>query len=148
MKSSLWVPRHIDQIDADEIAHNLWQGSAPQDGKLLRKAGFHALVLAAREYQPTFRGIKIFRLKLDDVRQPLTLRQRIAVHQAATWVCDQMNKGRVLVTCQAGLNRSGLVSAAALIMKGEHPRFAVTIVRMSRQWALNNQYFVDYLLSL
>lgn len=55
---------------------------------------------------------------------------------------------RVLVRCQAGLNRSGLVSALILIKDGITPERAIEIIRANRgPDALFNQHYVDWLLS-
>jgi protein-tyrosine phosphatase len=51
----------------------------------------------------------------------------------------------VLVHCAAGINRSGLLSAAALIRGGEDPDEAIRIVRDARAGALNNPNFVEML---
>jgi protein-tyrosine phosphatase len=59
-----------------------------------------------------------------------------------------MEKGSVLVTCQAGLNRSGIISAMSLIIRGDSPQAAVMMVRMAREHALSNRHFREYLLSL
>lgn len=53
---------------------------------------------------------------------------------------------RVLVRCQAGLNRSGLVVALALMLLGRTPDEAVALIREKRSpHALCNQHFVGYL---
>jgi protein-tyrosine phosphatase len=54
----------------------------------------------------------------------------------------------VLVRCQAGLNRSGLVVASTLIQLGYKPEDAVQIIRARRSpWALCNETFVNHLLA-
>jgi len=54
---------------------------------------------------------------------------------------------KVLVRCQAGYNRSGLVVGFALIEMGHTPREAIEMVRAARgPWALCNIHFVRYLL--
>lgn len=53
---------------------------------------------------------------------------------------------RVLVRCQAGLNRSGLVVAVALKYLGWRPADAITRVRERRSpRALFNEHFVGYI---
>jgi protein-tyrosine phosphatase len=52
---------------------------------------------------------------------------------------------RVLIHCAAGINRSGLLSAASLIRGGHDPDEAIDLVRQARSGALNNQNFVDLL---
>ena len=52
---------------------------------------------------------------------------------------------RVLIHCAAGINRSGLLSAAALIRGGYDADEAIALVREARTGALNNVNFVDLL---
>lgn len=55
----------------------------------------------------------------------------------------------VLVHCQAGLNRSGLVAGAALIYLGMSPEKAIQALRERRSpIVLSNKTFENYLLSL
>lgn len=56
---------------------------------------------------------------------------------------------RVLVRCQAGLNRSGLVTALTLIRLGYSAPAAIALIREKRSPdALFNQHFVVYLRTL
>jgi protein-tyrosine phosphatase len=56
--------------------------------------------------------------------------------------------GPTLVHCQAGLNRSGMISALALILHGRTPREAVDLLRSSRSPAvLCNEAFERFVLS-
>jgi protein-tyrosine phosphatase len=53
---------------------------------------------------------------------------------------------RVLVHCWAGLNRSGVVSARALMFMGVPVTDAIARVRSARGvWALSNAAFVEWL---
>ena len=52
---------------------------------------------------------------------------------------------RVLIHCAAGINRSGLLSAAALIRGGHDADEAIALVREARTGALNNVNFVELL---
>lgn len=106
-------------LDAHEIGVGLWQGSFPPPGSMVREAGFDMVVLCARELQvspETFPGVRVLHAPNDDsVALPLTKEKlRIAVRAADDVVRVIQAGGRVLVTCAAGLNRSGLVSALAL----------------------------------
>lgn len=56
---------------------------------------------------------------------------------------------RVLVRCQAGINRSGLVTALILIREGYSAAEAITMQRAARSnWVLANRRFVDFLMGL
>ena len=62
---------------------------------------------------------------------------------------DWKSGKRVLIRCQAGLNRSGIVMALVLIREGYSPEEAITVMREKRSEAvLCNKHFVDYLLGL
>jgi hypothetical protein len=53
--------------------------------------------------------------------------------------------GATVHNCAAGINRSGLLAAAALIRDGTPPEEAIATVRERRMGALNNQEFVEQL---
>jgi protein-tyrosine phosphatase len=67
----------------------------------------------------------------------------------AKWVHDRRSRGNVLVTCQAGLNRSGIITATALVLDGYTPQEAIDLLRTKRSPAvLCNQAFEDFILDL
>lgn len=56
---------------------------------------------------------------------------------------------RVLIRCQAGLNRSGLIMALVLIREGYTATQAIEMQRTARSnWVLFNEDFIDFLLEL
>ena len=69
------------------------------------------------------------------------------VRDAARTVADRVTVGRrVLVHCWAGLNRSGVVSARALMFMGVPVTDAIARVRAARgALALSNEAFVRWL---
>lgn len=71
------------------------------------------------------------------------------VMRAARFAYQRWTDGdNVLIRCQAGMNRSGLVTALVLVMAGLTPGQAITLIRLRRSpGALFNQYFVDWLIS-
>ena len=71
------------------------------------------------------------------------------VRRAAEWAHQRWQAGdRVLIRCQAGLNRSGLVTALVLILHGWDPAAAISHIRTRRsRHALFNRHFVAWLLS-
>jgi protein tyrosine/serine phosphatase len=70
------------------------------------------------------------------------------LHEMVDWALTHVRAGhRVLVRCQAGLNRSGLITGLILIALGMKPGEAITAIRNKRsQRALFNMDFVGYLL--
>lgn len=106
-------------LDADEIVPGLWQGSLPKPGGLVQSAGFQTLVLCAREYQlpkTDFPGVTVIHAPNDDHSAfPLDRDKLQVALNAAHEVAQAVREGQqVLVTCAAGLNRSGLVSGLTL----------------------------------
>ena len=64
------------------------------------------------------------------------------------WVNECRANGPTLVHCQAGLNRSSLVAARALIRDGMNPEEAVALIRDKRSPAcLCNRSFHDWLVA-
>jgi protein-tyrosine phosphatase len=56
---------------------------------------------------------------------------------------------KVLIRCQAGWNRSGLITALVLIREGYEPAEAIRLIRQNRSsWALCNADFVNFLLTV
>lgn len=67
----------------------------------------------------------------------------------AKYVNVCLDDGPTLVHCQAGLNRSGLVAARTLILRGYPPQKAIHVLRENRSLlVLCNQAFEQYLLTL
>jgi len=101
--------------NASRVVPGLYQGGRPQPGQL----AFDVLVLMAKEYQPTaanFPGVKhILYAPIEDDFSYASPEERVAIRQAATFVAQALRaKQCVLVTCNMGLNRSGVVSALAI----------------------------------
>lgn len=63
-------------------------------------------------------------------------------------ISERLDRGeQVLVRCQMGLNRSGLLVAAVLIDRGWEPSEAIERVRTRRSpYALSNPHFEEWLL--
>lgn len=70
------------------------------------------------------------------------------VEGAVDWVLHRMSRGcNVLVHCQAGLNRSGMVGARVLVELGHEPRDAINLLRAKRSpVVLCNEDFEQYVL--
>jgi hypothetical protein len=70
--------------------------------------------------------------------------------RAVDWAYAHWQAGhRTLIRCQAGLNRSGLVTALVLYKAGIPTADAIDLIRSKRSpYALCNTRFVDYLRSL
>jgi protein-tyrosine phosphatase len=103
------------------------------------------IVLCSEEHQPRmakYRG-RIVRPAFDDTIWPND-REVASAFAGARKVADELYRGgRVLVTCSAGLNRSGLVTGLALCMATKlHPEQIVKRIRRARgEDALSNRTF-------
>lgn len=122
--------------DANEIIPGLWQGAAPPSPESVLGDGFTALVLCARDFQPKteeFPGVVVVHAPFDDTEKPSKDQLDTAVWASAQ--VEQLHKKahKVLVTCQAGINRSGLVVALALHrIKGWPGDFCIQVVKQKR----------------
>ena len=144
--------------NATWIASKLWQGSAPACRTPLDELGFDVLVLTAKEHQldaSCFPGVRVIHAALDDSGPPPSRRELQDAHQAADEASSLWRRGaRVLVTCQVGANRSGLVTALilrdALGISGSEAREMVQAARVAQTAhgplrALSNRDFAAYL---
>ncbi len=136
----------MEPLNFNKVITSLYMGSAPtRNDKILQ--GFFDVVLCAEEHQPQLPGVSVVRVPMPD--SIITAEQlRDAVH-AAKRVARNINESKpTLVTCHAGLNRSGLVCALALMECAKHysAQQAIDLVREARgTYALSNPYFVKVL---
>jgi hypothetical protein len=102
-------------IEHSRIARGLFMGSRPPRGPWLRRSGFHVLVLCACDFQPPTRhypDVDVTRIPLDDTGQPLAFHELEFAKRLAQDLSKRIQHGEnVLVTCNHGRNRSGLVAA-------------------------------------
>jgi hypothetical protein len=150
--------------DVTHLAGTLWIGSHPltmepccdehdrkaRHSRQLAKNGFEVVVLCAEEWQPEIPGVETIHAPFDDDHTGLDERQARIAFRAARATARHLTQGKkVLVTCWAGRNRSGLVSALALSrVAGVHPRVAGNLIRSKRDGALTNTAFRALLSSL
>jgi protein-tyrosine phosphatase len=89
-------------------------------------------------------GQEIHHARLDDNDHPEEQQQEIL--RAVQLVTGARDRGdRVLVTCAAGRNRSGIVIAEHLICSGWSPEKAIKTIQRARYKALTNDAFVAWL---
>ena len=114
-----------------EIAPNLWQGGC-QNGLVLPPFMKHLVSLYPWEaYEIRHKihsGLAI--LMYDSIDQEFS-----QVDAIAAWVNACRADGPTLVHCQAGLNRSSLVAARALMMEGMTADEAIKLLREKRSSA-------------
>lgn len=141
------------RYDAHNILPRLWQGSAPKPGRSVARHGFQALVLAAEEHQPPargFPGVRVMHAPLDDHYEPIGADEWEHIIRAANFAVGNVSCGRrTLITCQAGLNRSGIITALTVcLLTGMSGREAVSLVQRRRPDALCNHSFVHHIESV
>lgn len=138
---------------ADWLFPKIWQGSRAMlsYGRLKH---FSMLVLCAEEVQPPrghFRDdLRVVRCPLVDDGSPLSLNEQALASHTAMEIARSAARGRrVLVTCNMGLNRSGLVSAMAIHrLTGSSGVTCMAIVARRRPGALQNRAFRSFLSQL
>jgi len=138
-----------------QVTTNLFQGGAPQlfqpndpQPALL----VDTVVLCADEYQPpdeTFPGTHVLRHPYED-SMGVSKVDLVLAMQMGRNVADLVAQNhRVLVSCWAGLNRSGLVSSAALLWLKPTwtPHQVLQWIRTVRPGAMNNACFEKWFLA-
>jgi predicted protein tyrosine phosphatase len=160
------VPYYPDTLWS-EIIDGLYQGGtdeydelgAQSRGEGLRgfaairtqvtKRDFDTVVTAYSQANPAGSNVKELRftfhdgdMKDFDPERDLTFLVREA---HSDWKAGK----KVLIRCQAGINRSGLITALVLIRDGHTPREAIDLIRSTRcEGAITNTHFEEYLLNV
>lgn len=125
-----------------EIAPNLWQGGC-EDGLILPSFISHLVSLYKWESYTVNHELKssLTVTMYDSTDQAMDQVEELAQH-----VAQARLTGPVLVHCQAGLNRSSLVAARALMLDGVSADEAIELIRSKRSPAcLCNEAFEAYL---
>lgn len=137
-------------MTATQIIPYLWQGSQPPAGPRLGQS-VELLALCAHQFQPPadrFPGIRhIIHVPMEDAK-PTAEEVQLALH-AANVVSMAVSRQMVcLVTCMAGLNRSGLVCGLAMRNLGMSGEEAIRIIQQRRGFiALSNRWFREIILA-
>ncbi len=136
--------------DRTQILPRLWQGSLPETGDAVARAGFHVLVLASEQHQlaaDLFPGVQVLHCPLFDGLEPPTAGELAIAETCAYRMAEHHAHGAsLLTTCAMGWNRSGLLNAMAgrLITRGTGLAMR-RHVQAARPNALNNAHFRAYL---
>lgn len=136
-------------VDPSEIVPGLYQGSIYTSSGSWQQHSITVVVDLAADMDA---GLSVYDRCGLYVFWPITdgpIPEAATVRTLAEFVLRLMREGhKVLVRCQAGHNRSGLVTARVLIADGWSPADAVSKVRDARgPLALTNRVFVDWLLN-
>lgn len=128
------------------IVDNLYVGGCVHDIDL---GDFfsHVFSLYMWEQYKVSPNTKVVEVKMYDSRtDPIDID---TVDEMSTKVVEALAEGgNVLVHCQAGINRSNLIAASALVKMGYTPTEAIGLLREKRSsLVLANKTFEDYLLN-
>ena len=151
-----WWPTYAP----DEILPGLWQGGTEDDhvvGRHVpadhhdvvagRSPRFDVVVTLYADAQPAPWGVEELRFGFPDAALTPAFAERavaLARHAHRRW----KDGARVLVRCQAGVNRSGLVTTLVLMLEGMSAHDAIALVRSRRAPAvLDNRAFVRWLVT-
>lgn len=125
-----------------EMADGLWQGGSFATPTLDK---FDAVLTLYRSAPPVEAGVRHLQWIIPDGDTPPV----DELQQHVNWVANHWRAGRrVLVRCQAGLNRSGLIVAKVLIDAGGTPDEVIRHMRTKRsKFVLCNTNFESFLRS-
>lgn len=123
-------------FDCPLVSHvegNLWQGGTPADAGGV--PAFFQYVLNLYPWVPyqVPEGTTVLRQELYDSGAGVP---SDVIDRLADWVNEKRALGPTLVHCQAGLNRSALVAAYALMKAGRTADEAITLLRTQRSPAV------------
>jgi len=136
-----------------QILPGLWQGGTDRNDEIGRgiqsritRDKFNSVYTMAALSNPVNRGIKEVRFAINDGDMtdfdPHTDLYPIVLMAHNDWKAGK----KVLIRCQAGWNRSGLLMALVLIRDGRTPSDAIRIIRKMRSpHALCNYKFQEWL---
>ncbi len=127
-----------------QVEGNLWQGGCINGVNLGGKFKHIISLYPWERYKPGGELDSFIEVRLYDAGQMPDMMQ---LETLAQWINICRKHGTTLVHCQAGLNRSGLVTGLALVRGGMKPAAAIALLRKSRSPAvLCNSTFEKWLL--
>lgn len=142
-----WVNHTGDYFSAPYISHvkdNLYQGGFSPGLVLPDNIQF---VLSLYPWAGRYEAndtVEFMEVEMYDALEGPNYKQ---VHKLAEIVNLWCDISPTLVHCQAGLNRSGLIAAAALCLRGYQPKLAIQELRDKRSpQVLSNSVFERFLL--
>ena len=120
-------PEGIELALFSRIAPSIWMGGCPVDS-IPPGTRFIVNLYPWGEYSVP-EGITVTKSWFQDVHEMPDIDELIAL---ACWVSTVRRIGTVLINCQAGLNRSGLVTALSLMVDGASAGDAIDHIRACR----------------
>jgi hypothetical protein len=144
---------HLGEPLWSEVEPGLWMGGTADDdvtryGKstpAITNEHFDTVVTLYAQANPVDWYVKEIRLGFFD-HSEVDLDEHDLAHAARAAFRDWSRGKRVLVRCQAGWNRSGLITALTLMLAGRSAEDAIELIRERRSpHALCNSDFVGWL---
>jgi hypothetical protein len=128
----------VTQVDG-----NLWQGGCPEP----EVPAYFRFVLNLYPWG-SYRVPSGTEVRVERLYDSGTVPNVALLRELADWVNEKRALGPTLVHCQAGLNRSALVTGLALVRGGMKPAEAIALLREKRSPAvLCNSAFERWLLN-
>jgi hypothetical protein len=153
--SPQWVStEHLPKDLYSEILPGLFMGGTHDDDvidvqcskkHLIAKSKFDAVITMYASAKPVDWHVQEIRFGVYDGSMNQIDIKRLM--ETAYWGYQKWLSGdQVLIRCQAGLNRSGLITALILMLDGLKAEDAIRLIRKNRaEIALINNQFVDWL---
>lgn len=136
------VASYFDAPLISPVEGNLFQGGC-ENGVPLGDEFKTVVSLYPWERYDLAEGVERFEFKMYDSPDGVALESLVLASEA---VLAGLAKGKTLVHCQAGLNRSGLVAAFTLMRLGKTAQEAIDLLRKQRSsFVLCNKTFVKQL---
>jgi hypothetical protein len=138
-----------------EILPNLWQGGTDDDQTIYRgqkrlptmndPKPFDVVVTLDSYSLPVGWLVKELRYGFAD--GPVDAEVLEELERISDWTYIEWQAGnRVLIRCQAGLNRSSLVTGLVLLKSGKKFEEVIALIRSQRgEYALSNNHFYEHL---
>jgi protein-tyrosine phosphatase len=139
-----------------QVLPGLWQGGTHRNDELgngnqrrITKDNFDAVYTMSAFTNPAHRGVKEVRFAINDAGME-DFNPQEDLYPLVLMAHNDWKSGRkVLIRCQAGWNRSGLLMALVLIREGYEAKEAIRLIRNKRSpHALCNDKFVSWLESV
>lgn len=128
-----------------QVEGNLWQGGCIEGVSLAGKFQHVISLYPWERFDPGNLLLSETRVQLYDSG---AIPDRDQLYALARWINLCRAKGATLVHCQAGLNRSALLTGLALVLGGMMPAEAIALLRERRSPAvLCNSAFEKWLLA-
>ena len=149
-----WDSDFDDPPTYSQISATLWQGGTEDEDTTIRARKrlatvndvepFDAVVSLCAHSMPFGWFVKEMRYAFPDGPTGSAIYEEI--EQVADWAYTEWKAGkRLLIRCQAGMNRSSLVTALVLMRDGMSPEDAIELIRKKRSpYVFSNNHFLEY----